>query len=95
MTLGQLPRPVSVRTNTGGTWIDTQGILVHGPVEHAQSKDQVPGLWEYHSHWGETANQWQDWTMTTPTIGGGRYHEDPSPVGGQHHTEDSGGMWGV
>ena len=83
---------MSVRTDTGGTWIDTQGILVHGPVEQAQSKDQVPGLWEYHSHWGETTNQWQDWTMTTPTIGGGRYHEDPSPVGGQHHTEDSGGM---
>ena len=58
MTLGQLQDPCPGRTDTDRTWIDTQGILMLGPIAHAQSKDQVPGFWDISQPLGGTDNQW-------------------------------------
>ena len=58
MTLGQLQDPCPGRTDTDMTWIDTQGILMLGPIAHAQSKDQVPGFWDISQPLGGTDNQW-------------------------------------
>ena len=55
------------------------GILMLGPAVLAQSKNQIPGSWDTPPPLGATGNQWQNWAMTTPTIGGGRYHHDTRP----------------